>query len=103
VGFCPLQAVSLLSKVSTVAFSGSVAGALTTRSLLIRGKNIAIQTHSKWYRSTVRRSAAIASITPLWIGRIENIRAQQEALEDVSVAEAAGEMLSPDAQQKRSS
>jgi hypothetical protein len=52
----PPQAVSLLSKVGTVAFCGSVAGALNARPLLIRGKNIAVQAYLKWYESTVRRS-----------------------------------------------
>jgi len=57
VGFCPLQAVSLLSKVGTVAFcNGSVAGRLKSPPLLIRGKNIAVRAYLKWYGSTPRRS-----------------------------------------------
>jgi hypothetical protein len=38
VGFCPLQAVSLLSKVSTVALCGSVAGRLKAPPLSILPK-----------------------------------------------------------------
>jgi len=61
VGFAP-TAVSLLSKVSTVAFfSGSVAGALTARSLLIRRKNIAIRSSFQMVRKyceEIRRDCA---------------------------------------------
>jgi hypothetical protein len=83
VGFAP-TAVSLLSKVSTVAFSlARLPDGPKSPSLLIRGKDIAVRIYSKWYGSTVSRSAAIASITSLLIGRIEIIRGQQETLEDV--------------------
>src|SRR4029450_10250755 len=62
-------------------FCGSVAGAPAARSLLIRRKNIAVRTYSKWYGSIVRRCAAIAPSTSRWIIRIETVRAQQEVFE----------------------
>ena len=51
----PLRPYPFFRRLAPWPFS-SVAGALISRPLSIRGKNIAVRTHSEWYGSTVRRS-----------------------------------------------
>src|SRR5439155_9144481 len=68
VGFAPYRLYPFFRRLAPWP-CGSVAGAPITRSLLIRRKNIAVRTYSKWYGGTVRRCAAIVPNTspPTWI------------------------------------